>query len=90
VAASLVPAPPELYRAVTESQLPEEKIRAIVMQDMNSTKTPYPRNAHIREIKKLANYKSPYVIWKVHAIPWKYTIDAFTGEILSKQSTIVE
>ncbi len=88
VSASLVPVPLELYQAAAKETLPEKKIREIVQQDLKSTMIK-AKDAKISEIRKIAVPTSPYVIWKVYA-KWLYTIDAFTGEILTKKSRVIK
>lgn len=102
VSADLVPAPPELYAAVTRPTLTESDIRKIVLADLAadaaSPETDPIARARIRrdsphypdpeqmELRKHLIGSSPYVVWHVKAV-WAYTVDAFTGKILTKAPT---
>lgn len=92
--AYLVPAPPELYRAVTGKTLAEAEIRKIIEDDMKanaeSPETTSTVKAMIADfdpkLMRLGKFlipKPPYVIYQAHTV-WGYTIDALTGEILEK------
>jgi hypothetical protein len=84
VDAKLVPVSPEAYEATTKKTLPESRIREIALRDLRSSGD----DQHLGEIKKYVIDVPPYVIWKVMS-RWLYRIDAFTGEILYKESTII-
>ena len=94
--AILVPAPPELYQAVAKIQLADKKIREIIRQDMISDGKSAAIDITILEIKKVAVPTSPYVIWKARVKSrrprdvWNYSIDAITGEILTKRNALIE
>jgi len=96
VSAGLVPVPPELYQAVAKKQLPEEKIREIVKQDLKSSGNIEANNVKIADMAKVAVATAPYLIWKVRVTiktgteDWDYKIDALTGEILNKRSALIE
>lgn len=90
----LVPAPPELYRAVAGKTLAEAEIRKIIEDDMKTNAespetTPTVKamiadfDPKLMSLRKFLIPKPPYVIYEVHTV-WGYTIDALTGEILEK------
>ncbi len=89
VSVELVAVPPELYQAAAKETLTEKKIREIVQQDLKSTMIK-AKDAKISEIRKIAVPTSPYVVWQAFGGIWLYTIDAFTGEILTKKSQVIK
>jgi hypothetical protein len=82
VVATLVPVSPEAYEATTKKTLPESRIREIALRDLRSSGD----DQHLGEIKKYVIDEPPYVIWEIMS-RYLYRIDAFTGEILYKEST---
>lgn len=103
VQARLVAVPPEVYEAAKMKTLSEEEIRSIVETDLTSDdKSNYDilRKAESesrgndkiilrRSFRKVAITTTPYVIWEVYYLRYKYSIDAFTGNILDKTDTII-
>lgn len=95
VSAELVPSPPELYAAVSKPIfLTQEKIFEIIKWDLKSSgKDQY--GVTVMEVKKVAIPTRPYVVWVVDVGltrglgRWEYRLDAFTGEIIEKRSTLV-
>lgn len=92
--AELVPVSRELYQAVMVDTLTEAKIRNIIEEDLKAPGIDL-KDIKIRKIEKIAIPSHPYVIWALGAYveniggsSWNYRIDAFTGEILVKQSAI--
>jgi uncharacterized membrane protein YkoI len=85
VNAKLMQLSPEAYEATTKKTLPESRIREIALRDLNSSGGDEWK---ISEIKKYVIDVPPYVIWKVKS-SWNYRIDAFTGEILRKTTTLI-
>lgn len=80
VSADLAAVPPEVYEATKKKTLSEEEIRSFVEADPNN------KGKTIKMVK-LAIINPPYVIWLVHSY-WRYTINAFTGEILTKSRNV--
>jgi hypothetical protein len=93
VDADLMPISPEAYRATTKKTLSKERIQQIIKQDLTSFPPKWrkpgwkPDFSNI-QFRKYAVPDKPYVIWKVDSA-FRYTIDAFTGEILKKVPNIV-
>lgn len=85
VQAQLVPVPPEVYEATKKKTLTEEEIRSIVEADLKENNI----NTHGNQIQlnKYAITDPPYVIW-IASLHWRYTINAFTGEIIDKKRNI--
>lgn len=88
VVANPYPAGVALYTAVSKKGLTKNQIRKIVRQSLKTEKATQIRAENVI-FEKLVTHKPPYVVWHVLAGDWEYTIDAFTGEILRKQSTII-
>jgi len=87
VNATLIPAPPQLYEAVTRKTVTEEEARSIIEKDLMSKKVEAANL--VIDIKKYAISSSPYVVWKVAANAkrgrgkWEYVLDALTGRVIS-------
>lgn len=94
VQAELVPASPELYEAVKKKTLSEAEIQKIVEKDVESIGRD-SKDMRILHVLKFAIASHPYVIWSVNVNFKKglgrlgYTIDAFTGEILTKKDILI-
>lgn len=89
VSATLRPVSPEVYKATKRKTLTEEEIRAIVDNDLTEDeKRDYERKKGVMTFKKYAIASPPYVIWETSK-EYTYTIDAFTGKILTKHSNII-
>lgn len=94
VSAELVPSPPELYAAVSKPTLTQEKIFEIIKWDLKSLGKDQ-QGVTVLGVKKVAIPTNPYVIWVVDVGltrglgRWEYRLDAFTGEIIKKQSTLI-
>lgn len=82
---NIVPAPPELYKAVKEKTLEKEDIIKITNEDMKKYNHSFQDVSET--IFKVATPEPPYVVWKVNTV-WYYRINAFTGEIISKIDSI--
>jgi Zn-dependent metalloprotease len=94
LSASLVPVSQELRRAVDKPTLGKDEVLAIVERDLLSARIEGRVKVYSGP-SKAAIEKPPYVVWGVAAalgemIPWHYTIDAFTGEVLRKESEGIE
>jgi hypothetical protein len=87
VEASLAPTPAGLYRAVGRKTLSRDEVARIIERDLSA--------AGAKVVLKLADdgrsatWRPPYVVWGATASvgrkpAWGYTIDAFTGRILSR------
>jgi len=83
VHARLKPASPEVYEATKKKTLTEEDIRAIIELDLKENQIDL--KGHPITFKKMAILSEPYVVWKAES-RWLYTMDAFTGNIISKFS----
>lgn len=77
-----VPMPPEAYHAAAKKTLGRGKIFRIINEDLGGI------GVAVSKVEKLAIPEPPYVIWQVRTADWDYRIDAFTGQILRKVSTI--
>lgn len=89
VHAWLVPVPPETYDSTQKPTLTEYDIQAIVDAQLSDTdRSGLDMNSINKSFKKIAITNEPYVIWKVSYI-YQFTIDAFTGKILKKESGIL-
>lgn len=88
VQANLVPIPGAAYEATSKVALSENEISSIVEADHNEQDIKlYPKKDIVKTFKKISIANVPYVIWDVF-YRYKYRINAFTGEIISKQSLI--
>lgn len=98
IAANLAPAPQEVYDKTTQTMLTQENISKILKQDVKASIEIADAHIKIKKLKKYAISSDPYVIWRaqVNLSPegWRqsylYTVDAVTGEILTKKDMIVE
>jgi|GEM_PF-3032888 len=89
VQAWLVSVPPEVYEATKKKTLSEKEVKSIIEVDITELdKRGLDMNNINKSFKKVAITKYPYVLWKVSYI-YDYTIDAFTGKILTKDSGII-
>lgn len=86
VNAALVPASPELYKAVKKDTINRKQARKLAEADMEASGH---KESKISIIEKLAIPNPPYVIWHVKSW-WIYRINAFTGEITEKRSGWIE
>jgi len=92
VIATLRPTPPELYEAVKKETLSKEQVIKIIERDLAS---PEKRSlVKVHGTYKVADWRSPYVVWVAKASvgrkpAWGFTINAFSGEILSKGCTAI-
>ncbi|KAF0221407.1 MAG: hypothetical protein FD174_545 [Geobacteraceae bacterium] len=90
VQASLVAIPLAAYEAINNASLSENEIISLVEADHNEQDIKrYPKNDIVKTFKKIAIASDPYVIWDVF-YRYVYRINAFTGEIMSKQSAITK
>lgn len=88
VQSNLVAIPNAAYEATTKGALSENEIISIVEADHNEQDIKrYPKNDIVKTFKKIAIASAPYLIWDVF-YRYEYRINAFTGEIMSKQSAI--
>ena len=93
VGTNLVPVPQALYAASTKETLSAKQIADIVRQAVQSAQKIETINIKISGFKKLAITKAPYAIWKADVNlkrgvgAWRYTLDAVTGEILTRESS---
>lgn len=86
---SLVPVPPEVYEATNMKTLSDKEIMSFIEADLAEfDERGIDMNNINKSFKKVATNKYPYVLWKVSYI-FDYTIDAFTGKILTKESGIL-
>lgn len=94
VSAHVVPINAAMRQAAKRPTIDEQQIRRLVQADIEadakSPDVPYPVKRYVTDprrrstdIAKIAIPSPPYVVWHVQSI-WRYYIDAFTGEILSK------
>lgn len=89
VNATLTPASPEVYEATKKKTLTEEEIKAIVDKNLTENEMrDFERKKGVMTFRKYAIATPPYVIWETSKI-YTYTIDAFTGNILTKYSNII-
>lgn len=90
--ANVVAPPPALYQAAAKKTLGRGKIFRIIGQELKTTAGGNEVGMGVTKVYKVAIPKAPYVIWKVSISTvdnaWNYKIDAFTGEILDKQSAM--
>ena len=79
---------PEVYEATKKKTLTEEDIKAIVDNDLTEAeKQDLERKKGVMTFKKYAITSPPYVLWET-SNEYTYTIDAFTGKILTKYYNI--
>lgn len=94
VSARLVPITEAMRQAARHPTIGEQQIRRFVQADIEtdakSEDAPYPVRRYPADpykrptdVEKFVIPTPPYVVWHVQSI-WRYYIDAFTGEILSK------
>jgi hypothetical protein len=95
ISAEAVPVPPELYQAVEKETLGEEALLPIIEQDLKAENILY-KSIQATKTEKIAVPAPPYVLWQTEVTAigyfgsWRYRIDAFTGNVIDKRSTIVE
>ncbi len=86
--ASLVPVSPELRLAATMKTLSQEEAIRIVRRDLEFGANGQPIRI-VGRPRKVALWRPPYVVWGVGASKpgkpyWGYSVDAFSGGIVSK------
>lgn len=85
--ATLFPVSNDVYSASKRKTLSQEEIVRIIEDDLRSTDPKVvPR---VRETRRVAHWRPPHVQWQAHGSKggkpaFAYTLDAFTGKILSK------
>lgn len=89
IMASLVAIPTEVYEATKKKTISEEEVKSIIEADLEKEyfKRDYKNNKYVKIFNKLVVTKPPYVLWDAFYF-YYYEIDAFTGEILSKENPI--
>jgi hypothetical protein len=89
ITAGIAPISPELLTALTQPTLPEPEIRLVIKRDLQASGLDPRRVTHL-ELEKVAIGASPYVLWKARVgdFACEYTMNAFSGQILEKMSTI--
>jgi hypothetical protein len=90
VTANLTPASTALYDAVKRRTISNDEVRRIVARDLGRPGRGAPK---IYQPGLLATWRPPYLVWSaggsVGAAPWAYSIDAFTGKILTRSCSAV-
>ena len=97
VIATLRPTPPELYEAVKKETLSKEQVIKIIERIWGTPGDASVKVSKVRvsNVERVATWRPPYVIWTANASVFTdsvhasaadcaFTIDAFTGEILSR------
>jgi Zn-dependent metalloprotease len=80
----------DIAAAARSTQVPEERVRTAIADDIGAGAD------FVMRAEKVATAVPPYIIWKGSvsvrgtAGNWLYTIDALTGEILSKQHYVLD
>jgi hypothetical protein len=85
IQANLVPVSSTIYEATKKKTRSEEEIRSIVEADFKANNINSAGKTIMFE--KLVMHEPPYVIWRVMS-KYSYTLNAFTGEILTKRRTL--
>lgn len=95
VDASLIPAPSELYQAVTKTMITEGDVLKIVERNLRAHGSD-PNTMKVLHSRKVAIEKSPYVVWTLDVLVkqkkverWKYTINVFTSDVIRKSNAII-
>jgi hypothetical protein len=90
--ASLVPSPVELYEAAAKRLITDKEAIQIVEQDMQAMAID-PKEKKISKTSIFATAKPPYIFWIINtgsqAHGWSYTLDALTGDRISKKKRFV-
>lgn len=84
---------PALLQAVKSSNLPKTEIRRAIKKDLIASGLNPDKVTHLED-EKYATPMPPYVVWEVRMVgngleyALEYVVDAFTGQILKKKSSL--
>jgi len=95
ISAVAVPVPPELYSAAKKETIKEDALPSIIEQDLKESNIAY-KSIRISKSGKIAVPVPPHVLWQADVSAegniesWTYRVDAFSGTVIEKRSTLIE